>query len=302
MAWRLSGTYTALVTPFRHDSRIDWPALDRLLDQQLQAGVDGLVVLGTTGECPTVGREEADALIRFVHTRVAGRACVVAGVSSNDTRDAVERAREAQAAGADALMVTCPYYSRPSQPGLIAHFAAVAAAAPLPQIVYNIVGRTGVNLTPDSLLRLSRIDNIVGLKEANPDIAHAVSLLACLPDDFAVLSGNDDMTLPLIALGARGTISTLSNLLPAAVKQMVDAALAERWQEARERQRALLPLMRGCGLETNPIPIKTALAWRGDIEEAFRLPLCPMQEAPAAEWRRLLTAARVLPRAAERAA
>ena len=209
MVWQFSGVYTALVTPFRKDGEIDWAALDRLVDRQVAAGVDGIVVLGTTGERPTVSDAEADALLRRIRDRVREHLAVIAGVSSNDTAHAVSQAKAARAAGADGLLVTCPYYNKPTQPGLTAHFHAVAEAVPLPQILYNIVGRTGVNLAPTTIAELGGLPNIAGIKEANPDMGHVMSVLASAPDGFSMLSGNDDMTLPMMALGGRGVISTL---------------------------------------------------------------------------------------------
>ncbi len=283
-----SGLFTALVTPFTEAGEIDWRALDRLLPKQLAGGVDGIVILGTTGECPTIHGEEADSLFRHVRERVGGTVPVIGGVSGNDTALAVAQAKSAEAAGVDALLVTCPYYNKPTQAGLLLHHRTVAEAVSLPVLLYNIKGRTAVNLEAETIVRLAEVPNIVGIKEASTDMAHILSLMALVPDDFAVLSGNDDMTLPIMALGGAGVICTLSNLLPAAMKRLVEAGLDGDWETARGEHNRLLPLMRGCGLETNPIPIKTALAWRGDIAPVFRAPMCTMSEAPAVEWRRRL--------------
>lgn len=294
MARAFRGTYTALVTPFRGDGAIDYAAVERLLEAQLRAGIEGVVVLGTTGESPTVGIEEAGELWRRVSDYSGDRLRVIAGIGSNDTARTLHQAEAAQAAGVAGLLVTCPYYSRPSQAGLRAHFEAVAAAVALPQLLYNIPGRTGVNLEPQTVAELSRVSNIVGLKEANPDMSHVLSVLAAVPQEFAVLSGNDELTLPMIALGGAGTVSVLSNLLPERFKALVDAALSGRVAEARDCHRELLPLMRGCALETNPVPIKTALAWSGVLEPVFRPPLCPMQPEAAQRWRERLIAGGVL--------
>lgn len=285
MSWHFSGLFTALVTPFTEAGEIDWQALDRLLSKQLAGGVDGIVVLGTTGECPTVHGEETEALFRHVRERVGGTVQVIGGVSGNDTALSVAQARQVEATGVDGLLVTCPYYNKPTQAGLLLHHRAVAEAVSCPVVLYNIKGRTAVNIEAETLVRLAEIPNIVGAKEASTDMAHILSLMAAVPEDFAVLSGNDDMALPIMALGGAGVICTLSNLLPAAMKRLVEAGLDGDWETARGEHNRLLPLMRGCGLETNPIPIKTALAWRGDIAPVFRAPMCEMTEAPATEWR-----------------
>ena len=294
MTRRFSGLFTALVTPFSEAGEIDWSALDRLLSKQLADGVDGIVVLGTTGECPTVHGEEAETLLRHVREGVGSMAQVIGGVSGNDTALAVTQAERAEAAGVDGLLVTCPYYNKPTQAGLLLHHRALAEAVSLPVLLYNIKGRTAVNLEAETIVRLAEVPNIVGIKEASTDMAHILSLMAAVPDDFSVLSGNDDMTLPIMALGGAGVICTLSNLLPAAMKRLVEAGLDGDWETARSEHNGLLPLMRGCGLETNPIPIKTALAWRGDIAPVFRAPMCPMSEGPAAEWRQRLVAHGIL--------
>ncbi|MDT8894014.1 4-hydroxy-tetrahydrodipicolinate synthase [Halomonas sp. I1] len=295
MMWRFSGTYTALVTPFTRDGQIDWTALDLLVDKQLAAGIDGLVILGTTGEAPTVHGDEAVSLLCRVRDRVGSAITVIAGVGGNDTLSTIQQAQMAEATGVDGLLVTCPYYSKPSQPGLIQHFEAVATAVSVPVLLYNIKGRTAVNLEVSTILELARVANIVGMKEANSEMDHVLSLMAAVPKDFAVLSGNDDMALSILALGGAGLISTLANLLPEEVKEVVDEMLVGRWLEARALHNRLLPLMRGCMLETNPIPIKTALAWRGDIGPTFRSPICSMQGGPAGEWRRLLEQRGFLP-------
>lgn len=297
-----SGTYTALVTPFHHDGTLDFPALERLVHRQLMAGVDGLVVLGTTGESPTIRGVEPRQILDAVCDQVNGRISVIAGVGTNDSEATIRQAEQAQAAGVSGLLVGSPYYNKPTQPGLAAHFEAVAAAVALPQIVYNIPGRSGVNIEPETLLRLSGTPNIVGVKEANPNLRHIMSVASTMPSDFAVLSGNDDVIFPMMALGACGVVSVLSNLVPERVRALVDAALVGRWDTARVLHNVLLPLMRGCFLETNPIPIKTALAWQGLIEPVFRPPLCTMQKAPAEEWRRRLTADGFTVAGAERAA
>lgn len=197
-------------------------------------------------------------------------------------------AQLAAESGADALLVVCPYYNKPSQEGIYRHFSHIADSVALPQLVYNIAGRTGVNIETDTLLRLSRHDNIVGVKEASDDIHQITDVIQHTPDDFCVLAGSDHMTFPLMALGGDGVIAVLSNLLPRDMRELVDKALNGELAAAREQHYRLLPLMRGCMLESNPVPIKTALAWCGRIEEVFRLPLCAMQESRQTRWRQLL--------------
>ena len=284
----LRGTYTPILTPFATDGSIDFDGFDRLLDRQLAAQVEGLVILGTTGESPTVSDPEARALIGRSVERVSGRATVIAGIGSNDTAKTLEQARSAAALGVDGLLVTCPYYSRPTQAGLFDHFARIADAVALPQIVYNIEGRTAVNVETDTLMQLAEHPRIVGVKEASNDIDQIMDVIERRPEGFAVLSGSDHLNFALVALGGDGTICSLANLVPERVKAMVDAGLAGDLAVARRLHYALLPLARGCFFESNPIPLKTALAWQGWISETFRPPLCPMQPDTRARWHGLL--------------
>jgi len=271
----LTGTFTALVTPFR-DDRIDFAALERLLETQLAAGVDGLVPCGTTGEAPTLSPDEQRELISFVIRHVRKRIPVIAGTGSNATDKTVAASRQAAAAGADALLVVAPYYNRPTQAGLYAHFSAVARSVELPLVLYNIPGRCGVEIQVDTFRRL-RTDhaNIIAVKDATGRLDSAAQLLQST--DVGVLSGDDPLTLPLMALGAHGVISVLSNLAPRAVKQLTTAMLAGDLPAARAAHRRIDPLARALlSLETNPIPIKTALSLRGVCAAEFRLPLCSM--------------------------
>jgi 4-hydroxy-tetrahydrodipicolinate synthase len=290
----LQGTFTALVTPFTRHGEIDYQALTTLIDRQLEAAVDGLVIFGTSGESPTISAHEYQQVIRFAVERSAQRTQIIAGVGSNNTESSVSAAQTAMACGADALLVVCPYYNKPSQEGIHRHFSRIADSVALPQLVYNIAGRTGVNIETDTLLRLSRHENIVGVKEASDDIHQITDVIRQTPEDFVVLAGSDHMTFALLALGGDGVIAVLANLLPHAMRELVDSALSGDLIRAREQHYRLLPLMRGCMLESNPIPIKTALAWRGDLEEAFRLPLCPMQDERRNRWRQLLVEHNVL--------
>ena len=284
----LSGTYTPIVTPFSSDGSLDLEGFDRLVERQIEAGVEGLVVLGTTGESPTVSEAEAAELLGRSRALAAGRAAVIAGIGSNDTAKTRAQAERAAALGADALLVTCPYYSKPTQAGLFDHFARIADAVDLPQIVYNIEGRTGVNVETDTLIQLAAHPRIVGVKEASNDIDQIMDVIDRRPSGFAVLSGSDHLNFVLVALGGDGSISSLANLVPERVKALIDAGLAGDLALSRRLHYELLPLARGCFFETNPIPLKTALAWQGWISEAFRPPLCPMQPETRACWQALL--------------
>jgi 4-hydroxy-tetrahydrodipicolinate synthase len=281
---RFTGTITALITPFR-DGKLDLPALERHVEAQIAAGVDGLVPCGTTGESPTLSHDEAEQVIACVVKTAAGRVPVIAGTGSYATADAVKKSQRAADLGADGLLVVSPYYNRPTQAGLLAHFAAVARATPLPIMLYNIPGRCGVEISVATIAQLAReCATIVSVKHATGRVDDASDLMAA--SDIQVVSGDDPITWPLMATGAIGVVSVMSNLVPAAIKRLTSAALAGDFATAREQHRRLWPLTRGLlSLETNPIPIKTALALRGVCAEEFRLPMCPL----AAENRAKLT-------------
>lgn len=273
-----SGTFVALVTPFR-GGQIDRPALADLLDFLIGAGVEGLVPCGTTGEAPTLSDQEQSEVIRLVAERARGRAAVLAGTGSNDTDHAVRLTRAARESGADAALVVAPYYNKPTQEGLYRHYAKVAFEGGLPVVLYNVPARCGVEIAPETIARLRReCPGVVGVKDATGSIDGASRLLAV--SDITVLSGDDSMTLPLMAVGARGVISVLANAWPAQVKALVDAALAGRVEEARRIHLRTFALAHGLlSIAGNPMPIKTVLAERGMIAEEFRLPLCPMSSA-----------------------
>jgi 4-hydroxy-tetrahydrodipicolinate synthase len=271
----LHGTLTALITPFR-DGRLDLAALEALVEQQLAAGVDGLVPCGTTGESPTLSEDEHRQVVTCVVQRAAGRIPVVAGSGTNSTARTIDLARLNAECGADALLVVSPYYNKPSQEGLYRHFSAIATATDLPIVLYNIPGRCGVEISVETLKRLRDAHrNIVAVKHATGSVAGAADLLAAC--DIPVLSGDDPLTLALMSLGAVGVISVLSNLAPQAVKRLTQAALDGDFIAARSAHRALYPLAKALlSLDTNPIPIKTALAIMGRCAEEFRLPLCEL--------------------------
>lgn len=288
MAKTLRGTFTPLVTPFTRERAIDFAALASLIDAQLSAGIEGLVLFGTTGESPTVTEEEFRRVVSQAVEQVGSRAQVIAGIGSNDTTKTLAQAQAAAELDVDALLVICPYYSKPTQAGLYDHYLAVAEAVPLPLIVYNIAGRTGVNIQTDTLVALAEHPRIVGVKEASDDINQVMDVIDRTPRDFAVLSGCDHLNLPLLSLGGDGVISTLANLVPGEVKALVDSALAGDLLRARRLHYRLLPLAKGCFIESNPIPVKTALAWQGKIEESFRMPMRPMMPATREAWRAIL--------------
>lgn len=270
------GTYTALVTPFR-DGQVDHAALEKHVEAQIAAGVDGLVPCGTTGESPTLTAAEHDAVVECVIRTANKRVTVLAGTGANSTAVAVEKSRRAAEAGADGLLLVAPYYNKPTQQGLFEHYSAIAREVPLPQMVYNIPGRCGVEISIETIKRLREAhDNIAAVKHATGSVEGAADLMqAC---DIAVMSGDDPVTLPLMSIGAVGVVSVVSNLLPRSVKRLTDAGLAGDWAAARAAHDALYRFSRAMlSLATNPIPIKTALAIRGVCGEEFRLPICPLE-------------------------
>jgi len=280
------GAAPALVTPFTADDDIDEPAFRRLIDTQIEGGVSGLVVLGTTGENPTVTASERRRLVDIAVEHTDGRVPVIIGTGTNNTDESIAFSREAVDAGADGLLVVGPYYNKPSQDGFAAHVEAIATDTGAPIILYNVPGRTSFNIAPDTVLRLARsVDEVVGVKEASGDLAQITDILAGRPDGFGVYSGDDEMTLPLIALGGDGVVSVLSNALPEPFCQMVDAALSGDLEAARALHHDLLPAMRACFFETNPVPVKAALAAGGQMEEHVRLPLIPMDDGSAVRHR-----------------
>ncbi len=271
------GCGTALVTPFRK-GEVDYPALDRLVEEQLDQGVDALIAVGTTGEPATMTWEEHLSVIRRVVDIVRHRVPVIAGTGSNCTREAVDAARAAKEFGADAQLVVTPYYNKTSQQGLVAHFHAVADAATLPVIVYNVPSRTGLNIGPESLKEICHHPSVIGVKEASSDVAQSLEKLRLVGDNAAFYSGNDDLVVPLMACGFRGVISVISNVLPAETARMTHLALRGELQNAAEIQLRLLPMINALFCETSPIPVKAAMAALGRLENELRLPLVPMQE------------------------
>ncbi len=281
------GTFTALVTPFRDDT-VDLDALERLVERQLEAGVDGLVPCGTTGEAPTLTLAEHRPVVALVSKLAKKKAVVLAGSGANSTAEALELVRLNEDCGADGLLVVSPYYNKPSQEGLFRHYAALAEATELPIVLYNIPGRTSVEISVGTIRRLfETYENVVAIKHATGNVVSAMDLMeqCAIP----ILSGDDPLTLPLMSVGAVGVVSTVSNVAPRAVKSLTQAALEGDWVAARRAHEALYPLARALlSLDTNPMPVKTALAIMGLCEEGFRLPLCPMSVEQRARMEAIL--------------
>jgi 4-hydroxy-tetrahydrodipicolinate synthase len=283
-----------MVTPF-HEGRVDEAKLRDLVEFHVANGTDGLVPCGTTGESPTLTHEEHKRVVEIVVEQARGRLPVVAGTGSNSTAEAIELTRHAAGAGVAGALLVTPYYNKPTQQGLFEHFRAIAQAVPdLPLIVYNIQGRTAVNVETETMARLAQIPNIVGVKEASGSLDQMTAvILACGPD-FTVLSGDDNLTLPLMSVGGRGVISVLGNFLAREVADMTHAALEGDWKRARDLHLKLFPLCKAMFLETNPIPVKEAMAMLGMIRAEWRLPMCPMTAANREKLRQALVQAGVL--------
>jgi 4-hydroxy-tetrahydrodipicolinate synthase len=285
-----TGCGTALVTPFTSAGAVDEAAVRRLAKRQIDAGVHFLVPCGTTGEAPTLTAAERRRVVEVVADEAKGRVPVLAGAGGYDTREVIEAAREMQAAGAEGLLSVTPYYNKPTPDGLVRHYQAIAEATPLPIVVYNVPGRTGCNVDPATLARLASIPHVAGVKEASGNMAQIAEALVAVPPEFLVLCGDDALTLPSMAIGAKGVVSVASNELPAEMAQLVEAAEASDFTFAREIHARLLPLMLANFAESNPIPVKAAMAQMGLLEEHYRLPMV----GPRPETREKL--ARVLAR------
>ncbi|MBZ5530578.1 MAG: 4-hydroxy-tetrahydrodipicolinate synthase [Acidobacteriia bacterium] len=276
---KLQGCGTALVTPFRQDQTIDQQKLGRLVEWQIESGIHFLVPCGTTGETPTLSKEEWLRVIDITIEVAAGRVPIVAGATSNDTADAVAKARELnKRKGVDAILTASPYYNKPTQEGQYQHFKAIAEAVDKPLVLYNVPGRTAANIEPATLGRLAKLGNIIAVKEASGNISQIAEVFNHVPDSFLVFSGDDAVTLPVISLGGVGIISVASNEIPKEMSDIARAALNNDWKTAREIHRKFLPLMQANFLESNPMPVKTVLAMMGRIEEVFRLPMVPVKK------------------------
>jgi 4-hydroxy-tetrahydrodipicolinate synthase len=278
MSTTFSGSFVAMVTPFK-GGKVDEAKVRELVEMHIAGGTDGIIPCGTTGESPTLSHDEHRRLVELVVETASRRITVIAGTGSNATSEAVDLTKHAERAGARGALVVSPYYNKPTQEGLYRHFRAVADSVQIPIIVYNIASRTAVNIETATMARLARdCRNIVGVKEASGSLDQMAQVIAACGPDFTVLSGDDNLTLPLMAIGGHGVISVIANILPRETADMVHAALDGDWKRARELHYKLLPLARAAFLETNPIPIKEAMAMAGMLSAEFRLPMCPMGE------------------------
>jgi 4-hydroxy-tetrahydrodipicolinate synthase len=286
---RFTGTYTALITPFRNGA-VDVSAFQSLIERQIAGGVDGIVPVGTTGESPTLDTKEHIEVIRLAVEAAAGRCEVIAGTGANATSEAIELTRAAEQLGATATLQVCPYYNRPSQEGVYQHYRKIAEATELPVILYSVPGRSGIEISVDTTARLAAdCPNIVAIKEAGGSVDRANQLVQALPDTFDILCGDDPLTLPFIACGARGLISVASNLMPDIMARLVRACLNGSFDEALVIHKQWYPLMRGLmSLDVNPVPIKSAVALQGHCSDEFRLPLVPLDPAKRTQLRTLL--------------
>jgi 4-hydroxy-tetrahydrodipicolinate synthase len=274
-----TGCGTALVTPFKRNGEVDEAAVTRLARRQIDAGIHFLVPCGTTGESPTLSADERVHVVELIVAEAKGRVPVLAGAGGYDTREVIQAAQRMQRAGADGILSVTPYYNKPTHEGLFQHYKAIAEAVPLPIVIYNVPGRTGVNVDPQTLTRIAALPNVVAVKEASGNMTQMCEVCNAVPDDFIVLSGDDALTLPLMAIGGRGIISVASNAIPREMSQMVERADAGDFAGARQLHRKLLPFMQVNFIESNPGPIKSAMASLGLLEEVYRLPMVPPEPA-----------------------
>src|SRR5258708_2306064 len=274
-----TGCGTALVTPFTRDGSLDEACVSRLAKRQIDLGVHFLVPCGTTGECPTLTEEEQMRVVELVAAEARGRVPVLAGAGGYNTKEVIHTARRMRSAGADGILSVTPYYNKPTPEGLFQHYRAIAEAVDVPIVVYNVPGRTGVNVDPATLLRLSTVANIVGVKEASGNVTQMCEICAGVPDDFIVLSGDDALTLPLMAVGGRGIISVAANEIPAEMSRLLEMARRSDFPTRPPPHQQMLPLLLVNFIESNPIPVKSAMASMGLLEEVYRLPMVPPRPA-----------------------
>ena len=291
------GCGTAMVTPFQKDLSLDEEALRRLIRRQIAGGINFLVPCGTTGESPTLTHEEHLRVVAITLEEAKGKVPVLAGAGGNDTHKVIEMAREIERMGADGILSVTPYYNKPTQEGLYHHYKAIASATSLPIILYNVPPRTNVNIEPATLRRLSEIENIIGVKEASGNIAQMTQVIQQVPEEFLVLSGDDALTLPLVAMGGRGLISVTSNVIPEKMTRLVRLCLEGEFKTARSLLRELLPLIEVNFIETNPTPVKAGMAEMGLLEPVWRLPLVPPRTENQAKIRSALESMALLERA-----
>jgi 4-hydroxy-tetrahydrodipicolinate synthase len=280
-----SGSFVALVTPFR-DGAVDYKALAELIEFQIKGGTNGLLPCGTTGESATLSHEEHDRVVEFVVEKAAGRVPVIAGSGSNCTREALRLTRHAKDSGADGALLITPYYNKPTQRGLYSHYEHIAKEVDIPIVIYNVPGRTGVSIAPETVASLAKLPNIVAIKEASGSLEQISRIVSRC--DIAVLSGDDSLTFPIMALGGRGVVSVVANILPGPVAEMVSSCLEKDFESARTLHYELYQMSRVLFVETNPIPVKAALAMMGRIAEEYRLPLCRMGDENRAGLERIL--------------
>jgi len=292
-----TGTGTALVTPFRRDGSLDEPTLRALVKRQIAAGIDFLVPCGTTGESPTLSEEERYRVVEISVELAKGKVPVLAGAGGYNTCEVIERARELARLDVSGILSVTPYYNKPTQEGLYQHFKAIAEAVDLPIILYSVQGRTGVNIEPATVQRLAHIPNIVGIKEASGNVGQMATILNCVPEEFLVLSGDDALTLPLLAIGGRGVISVVSNEIPAEMTQLTHLALDGDFAGARQVHRRYHALMEINFVESNPIPVKAAMAEMGLLEPSWRLPLVPPKAENRGKIRAVLESLKLVERA-----
>ena len=285
---KLRGVYTALVTPFNEDGSYDDGAMRDLVEFQIKEGISGLAPMGTTGESPTLSHEDHIKVIEKVVKQANGRVPVIAGTGSNCTDEAIRLTKLAKDAGADVTLQVAPYYNKPNQEGFYRHFMAVADSVDMPVLVYNIPGRSGKNIENSTMLRLAEHENIVAVKEASGNINQMMNLIAAKPDNFEVLSGDDNLGMSLITLGGSGIVSVASNLLPGKMEEMCQAALAGDIEKARTLHYSLLPFFRAEFIDTNPVPIKYMMALKGMLKEVYRLPLCSMSDEDKAAVKKVM--------------
>jgi len=289
-----SGAFTAIVTPFK-DGRVDEAGLKRLIRFGIDGGISGLVPCGTTGESPTLSHAEHNAVVELTVKEVAGQVKVIAGTGSNSTEEAIALTRHAEKVGADGALLVTPYYNKPTQEGLFRHYKAIAESASIPLVVYNIQGRTAVNVETATMVRLSQIPNIAGVKEASGSILQMSEVIRLCGPDLDVLSGDDQMTFPLMALGGKGVISVVTNIVPQKMSALVKHMLEGRIAQARALHFEIYELCQAMFLETNPVPVKAALGLMGKIEPEYRLPLCPPSEANLEKLKGVLEKYELLP-------
>ncbi len=276
---KFNGCITAMITPFDNNLQIDYNGLRSNVKFQINKGVSGLLLLGTTGESPTINDNEFERIIITTMEEAKGHVPVIVGSGTNSTEKTIEKTKKVEKLGADAALIVTPYYNKPTQEGIFRHFKSISESVNMPIIIYNIPGRTGTNITTETLIRISKLDNIIGVKEASGNINQMIEVLQKLPEDFIVLSGDDAMTLPLMSVGGNGVMSVVSNILPEHVLKMVELASLGKIKEASKIHFELMPLFKDLFIETNPIPIKTAMSLVGMPSGKFRLPLCEMEQA-----------------------